>query len=124
MMHLCPKQLADGRWRYAAINSRGGGPIGYCADHQDEGHATSAEACECYRSYLVDRAMEHITGQPTLADDGSARELVRCEHEGCGALLTGHISLAGYRSAALCVDHRSREDVERVIGPVGESWES
>lgn len=124
MMHLAPKQLADGRWRYAAANSRGGGPIGYCADHAVEGHATADEARECYGRFVVDQAMSMLTDRPDLIPGSEDTTADRCEAPGCERWQSAALGVGGYRHVTLCPEHRTREQVERILLPVGESWES
>lgn len=124
MMHLAPKQLADGRWRYAAANSRGGGPIGYCFDHRDEGHATADEARECFGRYVVDTAMNMLADRPDLIPDSKVDAAYRCEAPECDNWQSASLSVGGYRTVTLCKEHRTREHVERVLLPIGDSWES
>jgi hypothetical protein len=59
MNHYDAVQLADGRWHYARLSKRGGGPAGYCREHP-EGHETEDGARECFWTYLVDGAHEQV----------------------------------------------------------------
>lgn len=105
---------ADG-WHYAQLWKTGGGPIGYCAEH--EPHPTEVEARDCYARYQ----REHVLLDAHLG-------WTSCDAEGCtnpankGARIPGSYSLA-----ALCDEHLTMDDAYRALhvdGPAADSWGS
>lgn len=131
---------SDKRWDYTCKNDGTIWPVGYCggwrepqtglltpeqvqqwvsqaAPHRHkfhlDGHATAEEACDCYKQYLLDF---------DLRLGGEALNTQR-KCEVCGAW-TSRFARVGHRTWFLCDEHRTREHVEALFGPVGESWES
>lgn len=93
------RELKSGGWHYTAANRRlGTWPVGDCRDH--EPHATSEEAEECFRQYLLGKLVE--------------RELR--DWTGCEVCDTPTKKQLGTRPPlgqdhALCDEHRTPEQV-------------
>ena len=83
----------------------------------DGGHATKEEAEECYKQYTLD-FMIRIS-----EDKENARQLNRCEHEGCKEYTSGAVWIGAYDVINLCKEHRTREVIAEHVR-VGESWDS
>lgn len=81
--------------------------------YHDDGHATVAEAEECYRTYLLDQRLR-LDGKMT-------NQMLQCQV--CGAFTQGLATVGGSRSYVLCDPHRTRAWVSGLVG-VGESWSS
>lgn len=104
-------------WHYASLGSRGGGPLGYCAEHAP--HATEQEARECYSHYQRDN----------IRIDGKTHNWCGCEFEGCDkpTKRSADIRGDGFHMAALCEDHLTVENAAVVMGlndPAGDAWVS
>ena len=136
----------DGRWDYTSGNPREGvHPVGYCrawkpqdpnaswmlpgeAEQENaemapfvhkfhtDGHATSEEACDCYREYLLDHRLR--LHDPPL-DPSTLNKCVVC-----GAYTAGLAEL-NFEHWWLCDEHRNRTEVEKLV-PKGEreAWSS
>lgn len=104
-------------WHYASIGKRGGGPIGYCADHAP--HATETEARECFSSYLLTQLRAETYGDWTSC---------QYPHNECGRpTKSGWGVPATLSSVALCEVHDSRELAIACLGlnkPWGDSFGS
>mgnify|MGYP000164967663 CR=1 FL=1 len=119
MRHEAPLRYGDdGPWHYVSSSSRGAYPIGYCTTACD--HASSDEAHEHYRQYVLDNLREVETDRDTM---------YRCEIDGCDVFTQkGLAEPDGYASRHLCDDHRARWAYETAFYPAGgsirESWSS
>jgi hypothetical protein len=138
------QRKVDNRWDYSCRNDDRIWPVGYCAKYRDpeemasdlvpilmwrkdeieriratkdkyhtDGHATAEEACECYRQYLLDHKLR-LDGE---SKDTWHKCLV-CE------TLTNHFAEIEMQVYVLCDKYRTREEVEKLFGPVGESISS
>lgn len=86
--------------------------------YHDGGHATPEEACECYKTYLLDFHLRFFEG-PNHPD-----MLCRCSAPDCEEFTAGVGEITGgIRSWSLCPAHRTREVVAGLL-KVGESWHS
>ncbi len=94
------------RWREKAADFRD--------KYHADGHATSDEACACYKTYLLDQ-------RTTLGSPDKPHALYKCDV--CGAFTAGYAQIGGYTRFTLCDDHRTREHLEDLY-EVHESWES
>lgn len=141
MNYLCARQRqSDGRWDYSQRNDGRIWPIGYCAgwrdfspeEHQrffmtdfwyadylsrkdqyhEDGHATSEEACECYKKYELDSSLRFSE---------MSNQKRPCEV--CQEWTQKIAMVGGYSHFVLCETHANRAEVERLFS-VGESWES
>jgi hypothetical protein len=141
MNYFGPRQReSTKRWDYTCRNDNRIWPVGYCAGWRDytaeerrqcmmndvwyanyesrrasyhtDGHATSDEACECYKQYQLDDGLR-------FGEDSSSQK--KCQV--CEAWTTKRAMVGGYRSFVLCEAHATREEVEKLF-TVGESWES
>jgi hypothetical protein len=115
MQYKTAFEVRPGEWQYATLSRRGGGPIGYCADHAP--HATESEARECYSSYLRD----------AIRMDGHLADWTGCEAEGCDNPTKNYASTYGVSSACLCDGHNDRDMAIKVMGldrPHGDVWGS
>lgn len=135
-----------GRWDYTRRNDHRIWPKGYCAGWRDlspevyglgedsvafkrdqermekfrakyhnDGHATKEEACACYREYLLDQELrldKQMSGQKRI-----------CQVEGCNEWTQG-MAEVGHEPFILCDQHRTREEVEKLFGDVGETFSS
>jgi hypothetical protein len=141
MNYLKPRQRAsDKRWDYTQMNDGRVWPIGYCAGfreytpeqrkaflmndnwyakyeanrakYHEDGHATSEEACECYKQHELDESLHF---------DVDSHSKQKCEV--CEEWTEKRAMVGGYRHFVLCEKHANREEVEKLY-TVGESWES
>ena len=142
MNHLGPMQRkSDGRFDYT-YNGRA---YGYCCEYDPipedgkimpaqvahdhnvkmepfkdkfhaNGHATSEEACACYRQYLLDM---RLTLKPQEPENATQQH--RCQV--CKKFTACYAMVGSYRMFTLCPEHQTREEVEKLLN-VGESWES
>ena len=111
-----PRQLKDGGWHYTSRNDGRVFAIGYCADHKDAPHATEDEARRCYRDYLLN---ERLRLDLTLGDYNP------CEVAGCKTLTNRAVSIDGWPRWRLCDEHRTKEAVAEMYGPLaGDSMHS
>lgn len=146
MMHYVAHQRPDDKWKYTVNGVPTGycagdfqtvwpaiRPMGYASSDEEydrwrevvvpfasryhsHGHATRAEAEECYKKFLLDQRM--------YVQDGSrATSLHRCRAAGCENYSGGYIRVGGYTLFILCTEHRNREVLEELFS-VNESWES
>jgi hypothetical protein len=131
--------VSDQRWDYCC----GSHPTGYChtykpipedeglgewakraneklaplaANFHDTGHATEAEAQECYKKYMLDTSLRLTPKEPE-----NPHQLNRCQV--CGTFTACHAYVGAYQIFTLCPEHQTRETVESLY-EVGESWES
>lgn len=117
MRHLTAAQRGkDGGWHYVSMSSRGGHPLGYCAEH--EPHPTEAEARECYTAYQRDNV-----------EPNGRWSWGCCDVEGCDnpARDGWHVSDDGYSLAVLCSEHNNRDQAIIALGlnrPAGDAWQS
>lgn len=104
---------ADG-WHYAQLWKTGGGPIGFCAEHDP--HPTEAEARECYAAYLRAQLREVQYGDWT-----------GCRMDGCDTPTKAGYGCDGYHDEPLCDEHRTVENAVVVLAldkPAGDSMGS
>jgi hypothetical protein len=150
MNHYAARQRADDpgkhRWDYTLANKRGGTyPIGYChafrpftpetlrmdqeqcdrwnrdeapflTKYHDDGHATAEEACACYRTYLLDHHTR-LHDPPEKPD-----QLHRCAV--CDKFTAGAAEVGNSDWWYLCDEHRTHEQVEKLMPAIGECWSS
>lgn len=96
-----PRQLEEGGWHYTTFNRRiGTFPIGYCADHKSEPHATEEEARRCYRDYQLN---ERLSLDHTLGDYNP------CKAPGCETLTNKAAGVGEWILYRLCDEHRTGE---------------
>jgi aspartokinase-like uncharacterized kinase len=90
----------EGGWVYAMVSRRGGGPLGYCRDHESTPHATEVEARECYARYLRDK----LRG-------GGTSSWTDCAAQSCPNPANHVWDVVGewWRSAVLCDEHNDRD---------------
>jgi len=112
-VHLDPAENRPGGWHYASLGKRGGGPIGFCPQHDP--HTTEREARACYAAYersLVRLDVMYGNWQGCAICDSPTKS-------GAGS--------GGYRDAPLCGDHRDLSTVYHALHldePAGDSWGS
>lgn len=90
----------------------------FAEKYHDDGHATEAEACACYRTYLLDQTLQVMPDR--TVKPGEPR--YQCEATGCTEATTGGVVVDSYWVAHLCVFHRTRVDVEPLYPAVLRSW--
>lgn len=133
---------SDQRWDYTCQNDNRVWPVGYCGrpmqeedfaklgipmserekahlatnghKYHTDGHATEAEACECYRQYLLDT-------QLTL-DHEDPHQQRKCQV--CEQWTTKFAIFGSTQLFFLCDEHRTREHVEQLTSKIGEIWSS
>jgi hypothetical protein len=89
----------------------------HAGKYHSDGHASSEEACDCYRKYLLD----HQSRLHALCKD-DAEELHRCAicNDWCANMgKVGHLS-----HWFLCDAHLTQQSLEELFPSVGESWSS
>ena len=103
-------------WHYAQVWKSGGGPIGYCAEH--EPHDTEREARECFSAWRRDN----------ITLDGKWADWTGCQVEGCDVPTKTFAAVSGeYRALSLCEEHLTVEHATRLLGadePAGNSMGS
>lgn len=114
MNYYGPRLREDGRWYYECQNG-GCHVIGYCGPcegdlpnankHHTHGHATRAEACECYREYLLD----HLDFSLVLKQRMWTRACEGCLEQ------TDELVQVDHRPMALCAKCRTRDVVARLL---------
>lgn len=77
-----------------------------------DGHETAEEACECYWQYLLDFRLQFHE---------QIEELHRCKV--CSEW-TGKSVSVDSRHWDLCDKHCNRDEVEKLMSPIGEAWVS
>lgn len=107
MRYEHPVELPGRGWHYASTSSRGGYPLGYCAEH--EPHATETEARECYGRYQ----REHVRL------DGKTTGWHDCEVCKAPAKNVARIDGDGYSHAVLCDEHLTKDHAATVLGIAG-----
>jgi hypothetical protein len=141
MNHYAARQReSDKRWDYTCRNNSRFWAVGYCAGWREpqpdvlpkdqirqwidemtphrgkfhtDGHETPEEACDCYRRYMLDFSMR-LDGEWSDAQH---------KFKVCGAWTNGYAQVAS-STWTLCDEHRTREQVETLYGPMGEIWSS
>lgn len=104
--------------RYQEARAR---ELEHAAKYHDDGHATAAEACACYKAFVLDHEIRYIAD----AAEGQAETLHRCEAPDCTDYTSGGAVWSGTsRPFNLCAAHRTREIVDALIGDIGQSWRS
>lgn len=96
-----------GRYKYTVMNDHRIWSVGYCADGCD-GHATPEDACKHYRQYLLDNRLR--------LDGMTPNEQHKCEVCGAWTQRGASVDLHQWH---LCDEHCTREQVEKLFGPVG-----
>lgn len=104
-------------WHYAQVWKDGGGPIGFCAEH--EPHPTEVEARECWSQWR----REHIKFDRVIAGWTS------CSREGCERPANHAATIEGdpYVFVPLCAWDMNYRTVIEVLGldqPAGDSMGS
>jgi hypothetical protein len=140
MNHLAARQReSNKRWDYTCKRDGMVWPIGYCAGwrepqpglltpeqasqwlaqslpHKDkfhtDGHDTEAEACECYKRYLLDFDLR-LCGEAI----NMQRKCAVC------STWTSKYAQLGYQTWFLCEEHRTRDQVEKLCTSPGQCWE-
>ena len=119
MRHHTAAPLTDGSgWHYASVHrSRGGYPLGYCADHGP--HPTADEARRCYRQWQRDH----------VGLDGKC-SWTSCDVKGCEKPANSYARIDGdgYAMATLCEDHLTIRHALTALGLdgdlAGDAWQS
>lgn len=139
------QRLSDQRFDFTCMNDGKTWPVGYCkvwrpltaedlsyvgspeqiermvkehqakfeplkANYHADGHATAEEAQACYRKYLLDTQLR-------FSDKPNEEEQRRCAI--CSAW-TQHIGWVDMKSWPLCVEHQTRESVEKLYPAVSQ----
>jgi hypothetical protein len=88
----------------------------FVAKYHTDGHATEEEACECYRTYLLDQRLRLWDPPP---DPDTLNKCVVC-----GVYTAGMAELQ-MQHWWLCDEHRNRVEIEKLV-PHGksEAWSS
>jgi hypothetical protein len=86
------------------------------AKYHTDGHATAAEADECYQRYELDQELEFYG--PKLEPE----TMHKCRAPACGEFTAGLATLGRHRRLWLCEKHRNRETVELVLESVRLHW--
>lgn len=81
--------------------------------YHTDGHATEAEAYDCYLEYLLDHQVRFHRGNASLQR--------RCQV--CGEWTEKWVD-AVYSFFYLCDQHNNREEVKKLMQPLGEMWSS
>jgi len=111
MNYKGPRQRNDSkRWDYTNKNDGRVYPIGYCGEAANEPnneghHATEAEACECYKKYLLDTRLK--------LDGTWTNEKHLCEVRGCSEWTQHYADVDGH-IFDLCDEHRTRAVIEQL----------
>ncbi|MEN6550031.1 MAG: hypothetical protein ABFE07_28650 [Armatimonadia bacterium] len=125
MNYYQPCQLANadgspsGVWHYTKKWGSEGVlmPIGYCAQGGAEhAHKSAEEACECYKTYLLDQARYNLAVSPSSRP---RCRVLSCPH------YTGEAAEIDHILYALCPEHMNRKTLSEVFGEVGQgcaSW--
>jgi len=87
------------------------------AKFHDDGHATAAEACACYRRYLLDTTPPRF--HPDRPDATTQHKCVKCGTWCSGGAYVGREDLG-----PLCAEHRTLAVVEELYPAIGEAWSS
>lgn len=87
--------------------------------YHTDGHATEAEAIECYRQYQLDRQLKFNR----WTHEALPGTLHICDHNGCTEYTPHQASIGGYHVWHLCPEHLNRETVDALY-TVGESFGS
>lgn len=120
MRHHTAAALNNGSgFHYASLSSRGGYPLGDCANHAP--HATEDEARACYRTWQ----RRNVVLVVDYAKNWGDCSIDTCGAPGkCGARIDGD----GYSGARLCPAHLNVGDAIIALGLsgnlAGDSWES
>jgi hypothetical protein len=117
MRPTCTAVQIEGGWHYASASSRGGHPLGYCAEHPP--HASEQEARDCYGQWQRDH----------LRLDQGSWSWGGCDAKGCPnpANRAADIEGDGYQIAMLCPDHMTTEHAVaalHIAGAAGDAWRS
>jgi hypothetical protein len=122
MRHHTALKLADGSgWHYVSASSRGGYPLGDCANHPP--HATEDEARECYNAYRRG-TIRLDAGKCSWTNCEAVEDGSRCPNPTQAYARYGD---DGYGQVALCPPHMTREHViaaGHLDGPAGDAWVS
>lgn len=86
------------------------------AKYHTDGHATAAEADECYQRYELDQELNFYA--PRTEPDS----LHKCRAPGCSEFTAGLATLGQHRNMWLCDKHRNREAVELILESVRLHW--
>ena len=113
MTHFFPFLRQDARWDYScrsALAERVA--VGYCAGgadpgYHDDGHATSDEACACYRLYEIATALEFVE------ESGFRLQCAVCETWTMGRGRIRGESLTP--QVVLCPEHQTPEDMAAFV---------
>lgn len=123
MRHKTAAQHGEGGgWHYVSMNSRGGHPLGYCADH--EPHTTEAEARECYSRYLREQTIRLDVGKISWTSCEARPDGERCPNPTQACAEWGD---DGYGMVPLCPEHMTVEHViarAQIEGAAGDAWVS
>jgi len=106
------KDKKTNKWLYCETYREPGAtksryPIGYCADHSNDGHDTKLDAEKCWHNYLVD--LYTINSFPSLKDCLICKEIYSIKRVAERA-----ISFAGY-VFPICAEHMTKEYVSKHI---------
>lgn len=127
MNHLAPRQIeSTKRWDYTCKNDDRIYPIGYCGEaHRNRPtddaeapaghHETEAEACACYKRYLMEQRTQLDRTQELMS---------QCEYPGCETCTRSMALVDGIWFRVLCDEHRTIEVVAQLYGDVHTSYQS
>lgn len=114
MNHYDARQdSSTGRWHYTRLNGRHAHAVGHCTD--DGGHDEPAEACACFRGWLIENANYRATavGGPKV-----------CAVAKCGEP-TDRLAIPQMGAYYfLCEDHCNPLGLDSVFPPVGSFFAS
>jgi hypothetical protein len=102
-------------WHFTVRNNDHIYPVGYCACHA--AHSTKKEAEECYAKFLLDTRLRLQEERPIKSGD----TVLGCKE--CGNL-TALGAAIDMQFIPLCVQHRTREFVEKHWRAPTEVWGS
>ncbi len=112
-VQLDPTPQRPGGWHYASLGKRGGGPIGFCAEHDP--HETEQEARECYAAYKRSKVRLNVAFVGWHS----------CHI--CGAPAKTGAEAGSYEQAVLCAEHLTDEHAYTAMSldkPARDSWQS
>lgn len=99
----------DKKWDYTCKNDNRVWPVGYCAQSDGGHHDTKEDAYKCYTKYLLDNRMR--------LDRKLSNMQLKCE---ICAVYTEMQAEVDQTAFTLCDEHRTRENVEKLFGTVGD----
>ena len=104
------QRVEDRRWAFTCRNDDRIWAVGYCRDHEKEGHPTEQEARECYRQYLLDNVKYSNPENPS--------SMHKCHV--CGTFTAGTAHVGDTQVFVLCNEHRNREELSKLVDLPGQ----